>query len=262
MRTRSLTAFNTATASTNRIHDDTVASSLGFRGGLVPGVDVYAYLTQLPTAAWGVEWLERGAISARFVQPVYDGGLTHVVQVGEEPSGAMAMEVRNDAGDVCATATASPPAVDLVPVDPSDWPAVAQAEDPPSAAPETLTVGTPFALAAHGFHADRASEYLDDVREDLPLYRELRVAHPGWLLRDANYVLSANVRLGPWIHVESHVQHHGTVSDGAFVSARAVVTAEWEHKGHRFVTLDVLHLADDRPVARTAHTAIYRPRGT
>ena len=73
-------------------------------------------------------------------------------------------------------------------------------------------------------------------------------------------MLSANVVLGPWIHVESIVQHHDVVHDGEVVSARAIVTSEWEHKGHRFVELDVLHLADDRPVARTAHTAIYQPR--
>ena len=44
-------------------------------------------------------------------------------------------------------------------------------------------------------------------------------------------------------------------------AAARIVTEEWEHKGHRFVRLDVLHTADGRPVARTDHTAIYRPRG-
>src|SRR3954453_96570 len=39
-----VTAFNTDTASSNRIHDDATARRFGFRGGLVPGVDVYAYL--------------------------------------------------------------------------------------------------------------------------------------------------------------------------------------------------------------------------
>jgi hypothetical protein len=125
-----------------------------------------------------------------------------------------------------------------------------------------LVPGTAFGLAAHGFHADQHGEYLDDVREDLPLYADEGVAHPGWVLRDANYVLSTNVRLGPWIHVESVVQHHAVVRDGQAVGCRAIVTEEWEHKGHRFVRLDVLHLADGHPVARTDHTAIYRPRGT
>ena len=69
-------AYNTATESTNKIHDDEVARTYGFRGGLVPGVDVYAYLTHVPAERWGLDWLAHGAITARFAQPVYDG---HVV---------------------------------------------------------------------------------------------------------------------------------------------------------------------------------------
>jgi len=34
-----------AAASANKIHDDTVAQQYGFRGGLVPGVSVYASMT-------------------------------------------------------------------------------------------------------------------------------------------------------------------------------------------------------------------------
>jgi hypothetical protein len=251
-----LVAFNTATASSNRIHDDSVAQQLGFRGGLVPGVDVYAYLTHPPAAAWGRPWLERGTMRARFLQPVYDGERTDI-----RPTGAGALEARGPTGAVCATAHAGLPA-ERPAIALDDWPDVDQSTDPPPAAPEVLVPGTAFGLAPHGFHAERAVDYLVDVREDLPLYRDDRIAHPGWVLRDANYVLSANVRLGPWIHVESIVQHHGVVEDGDEVSARALVTAEWERKGHRFVTLDVLHLAGARPVARTEHTAIYRPRGT
>ena len=97
----------------------------------------------------------------------------------------------------------------------------------------------------------KAHEYLADVRERARSTPSEGVAHPGWILRDANYVLSANVRLGPWIHVESVVQHHDVVRDGEEVTARALVTKEWEHKGHRFVELDVLHLANrDRSPAR------------
>ena len=43
-------AFNTAKASENKIHDDAVARRFGFGGGLVPGVDVYAYMAHLPVA--------------------------------------------------------------------------------------------------------------------------------------------------------------------------------------------------------------------
>lgn len=255
MEPHRVVAFNTATASANKIHDDEVATRLGFRGGLVPGVDVYAYLCHPPAARWGLDWLRHGTMRARFHAPVYDG---HEVEV-TSPDGTR-LELR-DGDELCADGAAELGDEPIPAPDPSEWPDVEQADDPPPAAPEVLVPGTAFGLAPHGFHAEPHAQYLADVRETLPLYHEDGIAHPGWILRDANYVLSTNVRLGPWIHVESEVQHHGVVEDGQVVGCRALVTHEWEHKGHRFVRLDVLHTADGRPVARTDHTAIYRPRG-
>ena len=98
------------------------------------------------------------------------------------------------------------------------------------------------------------------MREPLPLYVDEGVAHPAWLLRDANHVLARSVRLGPWIHVASDAQHLGVVRDGERVAARALVTREWERKGHRFVELDVLLVAGARPVVHVTHTAIHTPR--
>jgi acyl dehydratase len=279
-------AHNTATASSNKIHDDEVARRYGFGGGLVPGVDVYAYMTRPAAAAWGLDWLTGGTIQVRFLSPVYEGQA--VVVIAGEPAPAtvtatatdgpgptMAIELRNADGTVCATGEAGlpgaddgpgpgpGPGADRPPPPLSTWPDVAPAPaaDPPDASPESLAPGTALRMAGHRFHADQADAYLADVREELPLYQDARVAHPGWLLRDANHVLSANVRLGPWIHVESRVRHHSLVRDGESIDARAVVTREWTPKGHRFVELDVGIVADgERLVARVDHTAIYRPR--
>ena len=66
-------AYNTAKQSENKMHDDTVAKRFGFSGGLVPGVDVMAYMMHQPVAKWGRAFLERGLIDARFLKPVYDG---------------------------------------------------------------------------------------------------------------------------------------------------------------------------------------------
>jgi hypothetical protein len=65
-----VTAYNTAKQSENKMHDATVAKRFGFSGGLVPGVDVMAYMMHLPVARWGRAFLERGLIEARFVRPV------------------------------------------------------------------------------------------------------------------------------------------------------------------------------------------------
>jgi acyl dehydratase len=71
-------AFNTAASSDNKIHDDTVARRFGFRGGLVPGVEVYAYMAHMPVARWGRAWLEGGGMECRFLKPVYDGAVARV----------------------------------------------------------------------------------------------------------------------------------------------------------------------------------------
>ena len=55
------------------MHDNDVAKQFGFSGGLVTGVDLFAYMIHVPVALWGGEFLERGRIEGRFLKPVYDG---------------------------------------------------------------------------------------------------------------------------------------------------------------------------------------------
>jgi len=100
-------AYNTAKLSENKMHDDAVARRFGFSGGLVPGVDVMAYMMHLPVRNWGRAFLERGLIETRFVKPVYDGENTEVR--GEESDGVLSIEVESR-GELCATGTASLPA--------------------------------------------------------------------------------------------------------------------------------------------------------
>src|ERR1700719_5434437 len=76
-----VSAYNSSKQSENEIHDDTVARRFGFSGGLVPGVDVLAYMLHLPVAKWGRAFLERGLIEARFLKPVYDGEIANVMAI-------------------------------------------------------------------------------------------------------------------------------------------------------------------------------------
>jgi hypothetical protein len=248
-------ANNTATASSNKIHDDAVARDYGFRGGLVPGVDVYAYMTHLPASLWGHGWLEGGSISARFVRPVYDG--ERVTVTGERSGDEMGLEVTGPDGLVRASGRAAvgPPAVNgRVP------PRASLPDVRPPASAESLRPGTVLGSLDAVFDAALAAEYLEAVRERLTVYTEAAVAHPGWLLRFANSVLAANVVLGPWIHVSSDVGLLGLVADGTTIDVRGEVLGEYEHRGHRFVELDVAVSADGRVVQRVAHTAIHTPR--
>lgn len=250
-------AHNAATDSENRIHDDAIARHHGFRGGLVPGVTVYAYMTYPVVAAFGRPWLERGAITARFHRPFYDGDTVTVSTTIIEPD-TLELTATNDDGIVCATARASLTPAQPLP-DPARFPPAPPTADPVPPTPEALGSLDVLGSLEAGFHADRGPAFLGQLDDDLQLYRRERLAHPGWLLRKANDILAANVRLGPWVHTGSTVTNFGAVTDGDRVATRARVSELFTRKGHEIVELDVLLLVDrDRPVGHIRHSAIYR----
>jgi acyl dehydratase len=257
-------AFNTATRSHNKIHDDAIARDYGFRGGLVPGVDVYAYMTHVPAARWGADWLRGGTMSARFVQPVYDGERVTVTGTLERDTAtamasmaSMAVTVSDADGEVRATGRAC--RTRPLPPRPVPGRAPLPTKRPPASA-ESLPPGRVLGSLDERFDPERAQAYLADVREGLSLYANDSIAHPGWVLRFANTILSSNVELGPWIHVSSDVTMLGLIGAGQSIDVRGAVVDEYERKGHRFVALDVAVLADEVLVQRIAHTAIHTPR--
>jgi acyl dehydratase len=93
------------------------------------------------------------------------------------------------------------------------------------------------------------------------VYYERQLVHPGMILEGANRILAANVVLPPWLHVESEVGHVRAVEVGEPVTVRGRVAEEWDHRGHRFVALDVVWLVGPEAVARARHTAIWRLAG-
>ena len=249
-------AYNTASDSENKIHDDRVARKFGFTGGLVPGVDVYAYMAHQPVRKWGIAWLERGTASCRFDKPVYDGETTTVVARDEDQG--IALEVTSQ-GRLCATGTAHLPAASPAPSS-SGYEVVPIPGTRPAASETSLASGLWLNSKPVPVTPEFAAQYLRDLRETDPLYAREAVAHPGLILRMCNWALSHNVVLGPWIHVGSVVRHCSAARVGETLTARARIVGNDERKGHRFVGLDALILADDRPVAHVLHTAIWRPR--
>eukprot|EP01035_Chromulina_nebulosa_P030178 gene30179-40082_t len=197
---RTLTAFNTATASENRIHADDVASRFGFTGGLVPGVDVFAYMAHAPVALWGRDWLSEGRIRAKFGKPVYDGDET-TVTADEQPDGSLALAVSARGLD-CASGTAwrtdDAPAPAILPE--GDLP---RPDERAAASPGSLPVGLVLGTLKELYFADVGLSHLQNTREDPALFDGGNIANPAYMLRRANYVLSQTVRLGPWIHMES-----------------------------------------------------------
>jgi acyl dehydratase len=250
-------AYNTAKLSENKMHDDTVARRFGFSGGLVPGVDVMAYMMHLPVAKWGRAFLERGLIEARFVKPVYDGEMADVT--GEESDGVLSLQVESR-GELCATGTASLPA-SAPSLSISDFSEVAAVAERRPVNATSYELGKWLGTVPRAWAGEAAREYLTDVREADAIYASEGLGHPGLLQRVMNKVLVDNAILGPWIHVGSRMQLLSAARSGDELTARAKVTGNYEKKGHRFVELDALVVANGRtPLAHCQHIAIYQPR--
>ncbi|MDB5618642.1 hypothetical protein [Tardiphaga sp.] len=249
-------AFNTAKASENKMHDDRVAQKFGFSGGLVPGVDVLAYMIHPPVLAWGRDFLERGLIEARFTKPVYDG---ETVLVTADPAGdGLALQVVG--GDVRATGTASLTS-QLPKLALADFPEIDPVAVRAPVDASSYVLDKWLGSAPRCWPQDAAAEYLAEVREADPIYAREGLMHPGVLQRVMNKVLVDNAILGPWIHVGSRMQLLAAASLDDELVARARVTANYERKGHRFVELDALVVANGTtPVAHCQHVAIYQPR--
>jgi hypothetical protein len=256
-QTYRVSAYNTSKLSENKIHDDAVARRFGFSGGLVPGVDVMAYMMHLPVEKWGRAFLERGLIEARFVKPVYDGETAELS--GEGSNGALSIEVQSR-GELCATGSASLPASQPV-ISLADFTEVGAVAERRPVNAGSYEVGKWLGTVPRAWAGDAATEYLTDIRERDPVYVREGLGHPGMLQKVMNKVLVDNAILGPWIHVGSRMQLLSAAKGGDEITARARVTGNYDKKGHRFVELDALVVANGKtPLAHCQHIAIYQPR--
>jgi acyl dehydratase len=252
-------AFNFASASQNRIHDDTIAGRYGFRGGLVPGVAVYSYAARAVLMALGERWLERGTLELRFVHPVYDGERVVARAVGDGKDRGAEVKVENTAATLCAQGLATlgdararvvePPAIEAAPL-PVDLLPASCAD---------LTPGLVMGAVDEDYGEERRGELLARYREDHPLYQRRGGPQPPALIPElANRLLSANVALGPWIHVRSAVRHLRTLSAGHLEVRGRVLRSESRRSGER-VVLEVLVLNHAKePIAVLEHEAIVR----
>lgn len=252
---------NASTESENRMHSDDVARQFGFKGGLVPGVTVFSHMTQPMAARYGEAWLARGTAEVSFGNPAYESELLSI-HTTDEANGAHILTCLNEQGTELARMSATLPATAGKPDARCDTPPA-----PPQAERLTVTwdlmeVNQPFPALAWSPTRDENIVWCDDSRDDLPLYREgaTPLLHPGFILRQANFVLRKRFILPAWIHVASRITFFETARVGADYEVRAIPEEKWNHKGHEFVRLYVAVRCGQKTVAEVLHTAIFRPR--
>ncbi|HSG88786.1 MAG TPA: hypothetical protein VLA56_06215 [Pseudomonadales bacterium] len=259
-------AFNQVPDSRNEIHGDEIARRYGFKGGLVPGVTVSAYLVHPAVEAWGMAFLERGCAHVRVVSPLYDGE-RFTVAVRERAAHSYSAELHRPDGTLSATAEVSlPEAVGEAPRRRGD-PLAAKDWQGPQATPERWA-----RLQADGCRAIRyrwdarhpMSTYLrDGVGMPAPLAGARMHANMAFVLGTSNWILATNAHMNPWVHLETRSQNFRAIAVDTMLVAEMEVRDCFEKKGHEFVdvTVALYDEASDAAAASIDLRAIYRLRG-
>lgn len=258
-------AHNFAAQSANKIHDDAVAAKLGFTGGLVPGVALYAYMTVPMARDFGADWIARGAMTGKFIKPIYDGEAAKVsARVESENPLRVVLELTNPAGELCAVGSASMPEK-RAPVDPTLYPQQQMPTLKLPARADALKKNSPLgSLRIDPGQAAYGGEFvglLEELVETLPIYTGPDAPwHPALIPMRANRLLAENVDLGPWIHTASDMTHYDSPRPGEEIWLRGFIADAFVKRGHDMVTLDLAAFGEgNRVLARILHTAIIRP---
>ena len=257
-------AFNQVPDSENQIHGDEVAKRFGFKGGLVPGVTVSAYLLHPVTELFGKAYLERGLSNCRVNSPLYD----------EEK---FEVEITDLGDSHCHTCLKR---------EKDEFLAVAEVKIPETAPAPPLFRGDaisskPVGLAAtrenmeglmrtgcyaFKYHWDEdhaMSSYLRDRSEMANLYAVDGFANPSYILGVSNWVLASNIAMNPWVHLETRAQNFAALPSGTAIIGEMLVKDVFEKKGHQFVDSEINVFDTDSHQCFSAIKlrAIYRLRG-
>ena len=232
-------AFNQVPNSTNQIHGDEMAQRFGFRGGLVPGVTVSAYLLHPVADIFGLEFLERGFAHCRVNSPLYDHE-TFEVEITDQSHKHCHTSLKGESGELLAIAETSIQADPLPPAYRGDR--VGNESVGTLANRENFERLQRGGCIAFGYRWDtehEMSRYLRDESEMSDLYAVDGFANPSYVLGISNWVLSANIYMNPWVHLETRSQNFAPLSAGTGVIGEMSVKSLFEKKGHEFVDVDV-----------------------
>jgi hypothetical protein len=254
-------SFRSGTTAASLPCEDEHKSAPGDEAGLVSGVSIYAFMSRSLLEFLGRDWLERGFAEVAFHHAVYEGEEIRVTgrlaSVTKEGTVCVELRAENPQCMPCGTGIARLPARIPEPM-PSfeDYPA-AQRDLRRPISLQSLRTGERLAVVTSEFDRKTHWEYCEKaIRDHHPIYQSL--VHPGWILSQANHILTANYDLPDWLHVSSAVQNYHAQEQECTVETRGRVLEKFELRGNHFVVLDVAVFAGRTCLSTVRHTAIFR----
>lgn len=229
------------------IHSDETARNLGFAGGFVPGVSLYAHVVA-ELLSQGVDWLRTGTVDYRFRRPVYDG---EAVLFSIDADRATFAITSPDGDDTRASGRLGfidqpPDVARTAPVSP---------ERAPLGRPDQI--GVPLQITAR-FDDQRAAAAMS-MSGDFTWMEDGRSLLPVSLWLNPINLLRTHYDSAVTIHYAGRVWHHSPVYLGETVVKRGRITGFEERKGNRIVCFVVaIETEDGRPVATVEHESVYQ----
>jgi hypothetical protein len=180
------TPRNAFQQSAGSIHNDAVASKLGFKGGTVPGSVHMDQFVPMLLEIYGERWFERGDLSLYFTQATVDAEAVRAVVRPDAPRARLTMYNEAEALICRGTATASAP--DSL----SEWSRMLLEQR--ASAPGSLRILADYAVGDELFdiplrvETDDLDASLERITEPLGLYAEQHVLPPSHVVRLAHIV--------------------------------------------------------------------------
>ncbi len=254
-------ASTSALAPNNLIHDDEYARKCGYRGALVPGASIFAYMARSLAEMLRRNWLERGSAEVRFVLPVYEGEELRITgtlgSISREGILFIDCQAMNPNGAVCAVGSATLPPQPVVPPPEIGCYSAGKQKPGRTITLQSVRIGEDLCPVTSEFTRQTHWSYCQKtIRDHHPIFQD--VIHPGWLLSQASLLLAANYDLPAWIHVASVVQNFFVQTEDCIVETRGRVRDKFEHKGNHYLVLDLALFAGDRCLQTILHTIIFR----
>jgi len=277
---RTVVARNTAAEEAGSIHDDAYAARFGYRGGLVPGVALLAYLTPSLIEAFGDAWPQRGRLHARFVRPAYDSETLAVRATVARRDGddvMLACRVQNERGTACVEATASCTIGEAPPAERAPWRRGIPAPRPvrvvpggglPPLDPDTFVIGEELMPLTYRVTQDDSMAWAAQMDDQSSWYRgaspfgDRPIVHPAFFARDPIELLRHNFAYKATIHAETALAYQHVAWPDRDYTVFGYIADVYERKGSSYVVVHTLTVDQDgREIARNRHTSIVRLRG-
>ena len=93
-------------------------------------------------------------------------------------------------------------------------------------------------------------------------FSELGLANPAFVLGLTNWALAGNVRMSPWLHLQTDSQNYRPIAENTELVVESTIADLFQKKGHEFIDVDmnIFDRADEAPMARVRLRAIYKLR--